>query len=36
MEEERQYHFEHIKALIVGFIWRNDLPSTEVKKVSIS
>jgi hypothetical protein len=36
MEEERQYHFEHIKALIVGFIWRNDLISTEVKKVSIS
>jgi len=36
MEEERQQHFEHIKVPIVGFIWRNDLISTEVKKVSIS
>ena len=36
MGKERQYHFEYIKAHIVGFIWRNDLLSTEVKKVSIS
>ena len=35
MEKERQYHFEYIKTLIVAFIWRSDLPSTKVKKVSI-